>query len=86
MYIRVCNMWKSYFKYISSGNFLRSSTILLMDAAIQSIGILGKANGLPLPNEGGDELNKKAIVDTLFSVLNNVKLNTKVCFLSVIMR
>lgn len=51
-----------------------------MDAAIQAVGILGKTYSLPLPAEGDDELNKKAIVETLFSVLSNAKLNTKVCF------
>lgn len=54
-----------------------------MDAAIQSIGILGKIRGLPLPDEGEGETNKKAIVEILFSALNNVKLNTKVCILIV---
>ena len=58
-------------------SFLRNSTILLMDAAIQSIGILGKTSSLPLPEDGEVEPNKKAIVEILFSVLNNVKLNTK---------
>ncbi|XP_076235930.1 proteasome adapter and scaffold protein ECM29 isoform X2 [Calliopsis andreniformis] len=59
-------------------NFLGHSTILLMDAAIQSIGVLGKAHGLPLPDGGEDKPNKKAIVEILFSVVNNVKFNTKV--------
>lgn len=54
-----------------------------MDAAIQSIGILGKICGLPLPDEGEGETNKKAIVEILFSALNNVKLNTKVRILIV---
>ncbi|XP_053994994.1 proteasome adapter and scaffold protein ECM29 [Hylaeus volcanicus] len=58
--------------------FLRDNTTLLMDAAIQSIGILGKTYSLPLPNEGEGEPNKKAIVEILFSVVNNVKLNTKI--------
>lgn len=49
-----------------------------MDAAIQSIGILGKTCELPLPNEGEKKPNKKEIVEILFSILNNVKLNTKV--------
>ncbi|XP_043249578.1 proteasome adapter and scaffold protein ECM29 [Colletes gigas] len=57
---------------------LRDGTILLMDAAIQSIGILGKTYGLPLPDGGEDEPNKKAIVEILFSLSNNVKLNTKI--------
>lgn len=50
-----------------------------MDAAIEAIGILGKTYSLPLPTEEDDKLSKKTIVDTLFFVLSNVKLNTKVC-------
>ena len=57
-----------------------------MDAAIQSIGILGKTCGLPLPDEGEGETNKKAIVEILFSTLNNVKLNTKVCRCLIIIK
>ncbi|CAL7951979.1 unnamed protein product [Xylocopa violacea] len=59
-------------------NFLRNNMVLLMDAAIQSIGILGKTCGLPLPDEGEGDSNKKAVVETLLSTLNNVKLNTKI--------
>lgn len=55
-----------------------------MDAAIQAIGILGKTYSLPLSAEGDNELNKKTIVETLFSVLSNAKLNTKVCFSNII--
>lgn len=62
-----------------SGTYLRDNAILLMDAAVQAVGILGKAYSLPLPAEGDNELNKKAIIETLFSVLSNAKLNTKVC-------
>jgi len=49
-----------------------------MDAAIQAIGFLGKAYSLPIPAEGDNKYNKKAIVETLFSVLSNAKLSTKV--------
>lgn len=50
-----------------------------MDAAIEAIGVLGKTYTLPLlAEEEDDKLSKKAIVDILFSVLSNVKLNTKV--------
>ncbi|KOC60812.1 Proteasome-associated protein ECM29 like protein [Habropoda laboriosa] len=69
LYVNVVKMICSY---------LRHNTILSMDAAIQSIGILGKTHGLPLPDEGEEEPNKKAIVEILFSALNNVKLNTKI--------
>lgn len=67
-----------------SGTYLRDNAILLMDAAIQAIGILGKTYSLPLSAEGDNELNKKAIVEMLFSVLSNAKLNTKVCFPNII--
>lgn len=83
MYIFRCNKlilvhFLIFFKNIIIGNFLHNNTILLLDAAIQSIGILGKTCELPLSNEGKEEPNKKEIVEILFSVLNNVKLNTKV--------
>lgn len=55
-----------------------------MDAAIQSIGILGKTHGLPLPDDGEEEPNKKAIVEMLFSTVTNTKLNTKVCFVIIV--
>ncbi|XP_043596940.1 proteasome adapter and scaffold protein ECM29 isoform X1 [Bombus pyrosoma] len=71
-----CDLYINVVKMIC--NFLHNNTILLMDAAIQSIGILGKICGLPLPDEGEGETNKKAIVEILFSALNNVKLNTKI--------
>ncbi|XP_076224219.1 proteasome adapter and scaffold protein ECM29 isoform X2 [Nomia melanderi] len=58
--------------------FLHNNTLLLMEAAIQSIGILGKTCSLPIPDMNGSEPNKKAIVEGLFSVLTNVKLNAKI--------
>lgn len=67
-------------KILFVGSFLRNNTILLIDGAIQSIGILGKTYGLPLPDDGEDEFNKKAIVEILFSTLSNAKMNTKVRF------
>ncbi|XP_018049516.1 PREDICTED: proteasome-associated protein ECM29 homolog [Atta colombica] len=73
----LCN-WTTYNDIVKAiCTYLRDNAILLMDAAIQAIGILGKAYSLPLPAEGDNELNKKAIVETLFSVLSNAKLNTK---------
>lgn len=67
-----------------TGTYLRDHPILLMDAAIEAIGVLGKTYSLPLlAEEEEDKLSKKAIVDVLFSVLSNVKLNTKVCLLFI---
>lgn len=67
-----------------SGTYLRDNTMLLMDAATQAIGVLGKTYSLPLPAEGKNDLNKKAIVETLFSILSNAKLSTKVCLLNTV--
>ncbi|KAL0121628.1 hypothetical protein PUN28_006856 [Cardiocondyla obscurior] len=73
----LCN-WTTYNDIVKTiCTYLRDNAILLMDAAIQAVGILGKTYSLPLPAEGDNELNKKAIVETLFSVLSNAKLNTK---------
>lgn len=73
----LCN-WMTYNNIVKTiCTYLRDNAILLMDAAIQAIGILGKTYSLPLLAEGDNELNKKAIVETLFSVLSNAKLNTK---------
>lgn len=52
-----------------------------MDAAVEAIGIVGKTFPLPLPAEGNDELNKKAVTETLFSIVTDVKVKTKVCFI-----
>lgn len=52
-----------------------------MDAAVEAIGIVGKTFPLPLPAEGNDELNKKAVTETLFSIVTDVKIKTKVCFI-----
>lgn len=74
-----CFNWDLYINVVRMiCNFLHNNSILLLDAAIQSIGILGKTCELPLSNEGKEEPNKKEIVEILFSVLNNVKLNTKI--------
>ncbi|XP_076278491.1 proteasome adapter and scaffold protein ECM29 [Lasioglossum baleicum] len=56
---------------------LHDNSRLLMEVAIESIGILGKTYSLPLP-DAGDEPNKKTIVETLFSVQTDAKLNTKI--------
>ncbi|XP_011685024.1 PREDICTED: proteasome-associated protein ECM29 homolog [Wasmannia auropunctata] len=73
----LCN-WTTYNDIVKTiCTYLRDNAMLLMDAAIQAVGILGRTYSLPLPTEGDDELNKKAIVETLFSVLSNAKLNTK---------
>ncbi|KAL6433433.1 hypothetical protein ACFW04_006522 [Cataglyphis niger] len=73
----LCN-WTTYNDIVKAiCMYLRDNTMLLMDAATQAIGILGKTYSLPLPAEGKNDLNKKAIVETLFSILSNAKLSTK---------
>lgn len=73
----LCN-WTTYNDIVKAiCTYLRDNTTLLMDAAIQAIGVLGRTYSLPLPAEGKNDLNKKGIVETLFSVLTNAKLSTK---------
>ncbi|XP_078050250.1 proteasome adapter and scaffold protein ECM29 isoform X2 [Augochlora pura] len=56
---------------------LHDNSRLLVEVVIESIGILGKTYSLPLPDEGGGEPNKKKLVEELFSVAIDAKLNTK---------
>ncbi|KAG7212048.1 hypothetical protein KM043_012404 [Ampulex compressa] len=71
--------WPTYIAVTNTiCTFLYDSTTMLMDAAIKGIGILGKTYALPLPNDGEAKSNKKAIVEQLFSILNNARLNTKI--------
>ncbi|KAH0956005.1 hypothetical protein HN011_009526 [Eciton burchellii] len=70
--------WTTYHDIVKTiCTYLHDNATLLMDAAIQAIGLLGKAYSLPIPAEGDNKFNKKAIVETLFSVLSNAKLSTK---------
>jgi len=80
MRIKIFDYIIIFYHICRSGAYLHDKTILLMDAAIQAIGVLGKTYSLPLPAEGDDELNKKAVMETLFFVLSNAKLSTKVRF------
>ncbi|KAI4501123.1 hypothetical protein M0802_003926 [Mischocyttarus mexicanus] len=71
--------WEMYIHVVKIiCTFLHESTTLLMDAAVEAIGIVGKTFPLPLPAEGNDDLNKKAITETLFSIVTDVKIKTKV--------
>ncbi|XP_026674602.1 proteasome adapter and scaffold protein ECM29 isoform X2 [Ceratina calcarata] len=71
--------WDLYINVVKTlCSFLSNNTILLMDAAIQSVGILGKTCSLPLPDEGEGELNKKAIVEMLFSKVGSTKSSTEI--------
>lgn len=49
-----------------------------MEASIQGIGLLGKTHALPLTLENTDEWNKQKIVEVLFTIFQNPKMNTKV--------
>ncbi|XP_011343237.1 proteasome adapter and scaffold protein ECM29 isoform X2 [Ooceraea biroi] len=70
--------WTTYHDIVKTiCTYLHDSATLLMDAAIQAIGLLGKTCSLPVPSEGDNKFNKKAIVETLFSILSNVKLSVK---------
>lgn len=49
-----------------------------MSAASQGIGIMGKTFALPLPNNSDKGFNKMYIVEKLFSIFENPKLNNKI--------
>lgn len=51
---------------------------MLVGAASEGIGLLGKTLSLPMPAENGEEPNKEALVKKLFGILNNVKMTSKV--------
>ncbi|CAD6237411.1 GSCOCG00002299001-RA-CDS [Cotesia congregata] len=72
--------WKIYSEVVQTiCSFLTSSTVLLVDAATQGIGIIGKVFPLPLNSESEDEtLSKKKLVENLFAILMNAKMNGKI--------
>ncbi|XP_008560300.1 proteasome adapter and scaffold protein ECM29 [Microplitis demolitor] len=73
--------WKIYNDIVQTiCSFLTSTTVLLADAATQGIGIIGKVFPLPLISTSDDEnvLSKKKIVDNLFAILLNAKMNSKI--------
>ncbi|XP_015601340.2 proteasome adapter and scaffold protein ECM29 [Cephus cinctus] len=71
--------WGSYIDTVKTiYTFLTDNTNLLVNAASQGIGTISKAFALPLPAEDKQEPNKKALVETLFNILTNSKMNTKV--------
>lgn len=59
-------------------SFLTDNNPLLMSAASQGIGIMGKTFALPLPNNSDKGFNKMYIVEKLFSIFENPKLNNKI--------
>ncbi|XP_012280899.1 proteasome-associated protein ECM29 homolog isoform X2 [Orussus abietinus] len=71
--------WNTYLEAVKTlYAFLTDSSMLLVSAATEGIGNIGKAFALPIPSEDDKELNKKAVVDTLFLILTNVKTSGKV--------
>ncbi|XP_046742819.1 proteasome adapter and scaffold protein ECM29 [Diprion similis] len=71
--------WNSYInatKLIYT--FLSDNNAMLVGAASEGIGLLGKTTSLPIPTEDGEEPNKAALVTKLFGILNNVKMSSKV--------
>lgn len=61
-----------------SDTFLSDNNAMLVGAASEGIGLLGKTLSLPMPAEGEEEPNKAAVVAKLFGILNNVKMSAKV--------
>ncbi|KAK0081163.1 hypothetical protein PV325_012689 [Microctonus aethiopoides] len=72
--------WKTYVDATETiCSFLTSNTVLLLEAAILGIGIVGKVFSLPLQNaENSQSLSKKKIVDDLFAIIANAKISHKV--------
>ncbi|XP_074097479.1 proteasome adapter and scaffold protein ECM29 [Cotesia typhae] len=72
--------WKIYSEIVQTiCSFLTSSAVLLVDAATQGIGIIGKVFPLPLNSESEDEsLSKKKLVENLFTILMNAKMTGKI--------
>ncbi|XP_033222326.1 proteasome adapter and scaffold protein ECM29 [Belonocnema kinseyi] len=56
---------------------LNENNPLLLTAATQGIGIMGKTFSLPLPDNSDTGFSKMGIVDKLFSTLTSPKMNTK---------
>ncbi|XP_014217029.1 proteasome-associated protein ECM29 homolog [Copidosoma floridanum] len=59
-------------------DFLNSSSPVLLVAAINSIGVIGKSCELPLASEGEDCWSKKSVTEKLISLYTNAKSNPKV--------
>ncbi|KAF7987486.1 hypothetical protein HCN44_003248 [Aphidius gifuensis] len=78
------NNWNIYCKTIDLIYlYLKNPTGILVEAATQAIGIIGKTYSLPIPDDDDDDgdekvLSKKKIVDTLFSILTNAKISHKI--------
>ena len=60
------------------GEFLNVNNPILLSAAINGIGVIGKTFALPLPNEAEKNCSKKSVTDKLFSIFTNGKSNSKV--------
>lgn len=65
-------------KIFFTGPFLSDNNSLLINAAAQGIGIMGKTFGLPLPDNSDKGFSKMNIVEKLFSIFTNSKLNNKI--------
>ncbi|XP_015114658.1 proteasome adapter and scaffold protein ECM29 [Diachasma alloeum] len=71
--------WKPYVDGVKTVfEFLKSSTILLLEAAAQGIGNVGKSYSLPLKDDDADNPSKKCLVETLFGILKNAKMTHRI--------
>jgi len=67
------------FLFYILGEFLTVNNQMLLSAAINGVGTIGKSFSLPLPSEEDKNLSKKTVVDRLVSHFTNAKTNAKVC-------
>uniref|UniRef100_A0ABD2WFD9 TOG domain-containing protein n=1 Tax=Trichogramma kaykai TaxID=54128 RepID=A0ABD2WFD9_9HYME len=71
--------WNIYIDVMKSVcDFLNVNNPMLLSAAINGIGIIGKSYSLPLPAEAEKGHSKKSIMDKLFSIFSNGKSSAKV--------
>ena len=68
----------------SVGTYLNENNPLLLNAAVQGVGIMGKAFSLPLPADSDEGFSKMNIVNKLFTILTNPRTQTKVGFYTFI--
>ncbi|OXU22910.1 hypothetical protein TSAR_016170 [Trichomalopsis sarcophagae] len=71
--------WNTYIDTVKAiCDFLNVNNPMLLTAAINGIGEIGKSFSLPLPSEAEKNTSKKSVADKLFSIFINTKSNAKV--------
>ncbi|XP_011494527.1 PREDICTED: proteasome-associated protein ECM29 homolog [Ceratosolen solmsi marchali] len=70
--------WNTYIDTVMAiCEFLNVNNPMLLTAAINGIGVIGKTFALPLPSDTEKTYSKKSVVEKLFSIFMNSKSNLK---------